>query len=124
MYSPPGVPRPGRAPSTLRWASRYRKAICIVTVVLGACATGVLIGPVSFSRLASGRRIEPEAVRWTARLTLAGWSCSGTCCAGSCSRSGPASGSPRTEARGSDGRVPAARPGSRLRGSLRPERRS
>ncbi|MFD3454773.1 DUF6328 family protein [Streptomyces sp. NPDC058691] len=48
------------------------KAIYIVTVVLGACATGALIGPVSFHRLVSGRRIKPEAVRWAARLTFAG----------------------------------------------------
>ncbi|MEU6345874.1 DUF6328 family protein [Streptomyces sp. NPDC046977] len=48
------------------------KTIYIVTVVLGACATGALIGPVSFHRLVSGRRIKPEAVRWAARLTFAG----------------------------------------------------
>lgn len=48
------------------------KVIYIVTVVLGAAATGALIGPVSFHRIVVGRRIKPEAVRWAARLTLAG----------------------------------------------------
>ncbi|GHH93501.1 DUF6328 family protein [Streptomyces capillispiralis] len=48
------------------------QAIYIVTVVLGACATGALIGPVSLHRLVSGRRIKPQAVRWASRLTLLG----------------------------------------------------
>ncbi|MET9877576.1 DUF6328 family protein [Actinacidiphila glaucinigra] len=46
--------------------------IYIVTVVLGACATGALIGPVSFHRIVSGRRIKPQAVRWASRLTFVG----------------------------------------------------
>lgn len=48
------------------------QTIYIVTVVLGACATGALIGPVSLHRLVSGRRIKPQAVRWASRLTLLG----------------------------------------------------
>ncbi|NJP53255.1 hypothetical protein HCJ93_25100 [Streptomyces sp. SBST2-5] len=48
------------------------QTIYIVTVVLGACATGVLIGPVSLHRLVSGRRIKPQAVTWAARMTLLG----------------------------------------------------
>jgi hypothetical protein len=48
------------------------QAIYIVTVVLGACATGALIGPVSLHRLVSGRRVKPQAVRWASRLTLVG----------------------------------------------------
>ncbi|MFD5409994.1 DUF6328 family protein [Streptomyces nojiriensis] len=48
------------------------KVIYIVTVVLGALATGALIGPVSFHRIVSGRRIKPEAVAWAARLTFTG----------------------------------------------------
>jgi len=48
------------------------KAIYIVTVVLGACATGALIGPVSLHRLVSGRSVKPQAVRWASRLTFAG----------------------------------------------------
>lgn len=48
------------------------KTIYIVTVVLGASATGALIGPVSLHRLVSGRRVKPHAVDWAARLTFVG----------------------------------------------------
>ncbi|WP_461086237.1 DUF6328 family protein [Streptomyces deserti] len=48
------------------------RAIYIVTVVLGACATGALIGPVSLHRLVSGRRVKPQAVQWASRLTMLG----------------------------------------------------
>lgn len=48
------------------------QTIYIVTVVLGAAATGALIGPVSLHRLVSGRRIKPKAVEWASRLTLVG----------------------------------------------------
>ncbi|WP_030230627.1 MULTISPECIES: DUF6328 family protein [unclassified Streptomyces] len=48
------------------------QTIYMVTVVLGACATGALIGPVSLHRLVSGRRIKPQAVRLASRLTLLG----------------------------------------------------
>ncbi|MGW6983811.1 DUF6328 family protein [Streptomyces sp. NPDC054932] len=48
------------------------KTIYIITVVLGALATGALIGPVSFHRIVSGRQIKPEAVAWASRLTFAG----------------------------------------------------
>ncbi|WP_328869102.1 DUF6328 family protein [Streptomyces sp. NBC_00287] len=48
------------------------KTIYIVTVVLGAAATGALIGPVSLHRLVSGRRIKPRAVEWASRLTFVG----------------------------------------------------
>ncbi|MFF5483260.1 DUF6328 family protein [Streptomyces sp. NPDC012935] len=48
------------------------RTIYIVTVVLGATATGALIGPVSLHRLVSGRRIKPQAVEWASRLTLLG----------------------------------------------------
>ncbi|MEU5522998.1 DUF6328 family protein [Streptomyces sp. NPDC093250] len=48
------------------------RTIYIVTVVLGACATGALIGPVSLHRLVSGRLIKPQAVQWASRLTLLG----------------------------------------------------
>ncbi|MFG2127463.1 DUF6328 family protein [Streptomyces sp. NPDC048751] len=47
-------------------------AIYIVTVVMGACATGALIGPVSLHRLVSGRLVKPQAVRWASRLTFVG----------------------------------------------------
>ncbi|AZQ39627.1 hypothetical protein EJ357_44505 [Streptomyces cyaneochromogenes] len=48
------------------------QTIYIVTVVLGACATGALIGPVSLHRLVSGRRIKPQAVTLASRLTFVG----------------------------------------------------
>ncbi|KUN81468.1 DUF6328 family protein [Streptomyces griseoruber] len=48
------------------------QAVYITTVVLGACATGALIGPVSLHRLVSGRRIKPQAVAWASRLTFVG----------------------------------------------------
>ncbi|MHC3470003.1 DUF6328 family protein [Streptomyces sp. 7R007] len=48
------------------------QTIYIVTVVLGAAATGALIGPVSLHRLVSGRKVKPEAVAWASRLTFVG----------------------------------------------------
>jgi hypothetical protein len=48
------------------------QVIYIVTVVLGAAATGALIGPVSLHRLVSGRRVKPQAVRIASRLTFVG----------------------------------------------------
>lgn len=48
------------------------ETIYIVTVVLGATATGALIGPVSLHRLVSGRRIKAQAVQWASRLTFVG----------------------------------------------------
>ncbi|MGY0021917.1 DUF6328 family protein [Streptomyces sp. cg35] len=48
------------------------RTIYIVTVVLGSAATGALIGPVSFHRLVTGRRIKPQAVAWASRLTFVG----------------------------------------------------
>ncbi|MEU9453989.1 DUF6328 family protein [Streptomyces sp. NPDC048277] len=48
------------------------RTIYIVTVVLGACATGALIGPVSLHRMVAGQRVKPEAVRLAARLTSIG----------------------------------------------------
>ncbi|HET9382114.1 MAG TPA: DUF6328 family protein [Streptomyces sp.] len=55
--------------ATLEHADR---TIYIVTVVLGAAATGALIGPVSLHRLVSGRRVKPQAVTWASRLTFVG----------------------------------------------------
>ncbi|WP_316767418.1 DUF6328 family protein [Streptomyces sasae] len=52
--------------------SHTDKTIYIVTVVLGASATGALIGPVSLHRLVAGRRVKPQAVRLAARLTSVG----------------------------------------------------
>ncbi|WP_459736082.1 DUF6328 family protein [Streptomyces sp. E-15] len=58
-------PKYGRLPTA-------DQVIYIVTVVMGACATGALIGPVSLHRLVSGRRVKPQAVRLAARMTLVG----------------------------------------------------
>ncbi|MBW8797618.1 MAG: hypothetical protein JF597_29770 [Streptomyces sp.] len=52
--------------------SHVDKTIYVVTVILGASATGALIGPVSLHRLVSGRRVKPEAVRLASRLTSIG----------------------------------------------------
>ncbi|WP_328622999.1 MULTISPECIES: DUF6328 family protein [unclassified Streptomyces] len=57
---------------TFHGLAQTDKTIYIVTVVLGALATGALIGPVAFHRIVSGRRIKPEAVAWAARLTFTG----------------------------------------------------
>ncbi|MFF8835082.1 DUF6328 family protein [Streptomyces sp. NPDC015130] len=51
---------------------RTDKTIYLVTVVLGSLATGALIGPVSFHRIVSGRRVKPQAVAWASRLTFTG----------------------------------------------------
>lgn len=48
------------------------RTIYIVTVVLGAAATGALIGPVSLHRIVVGRRVKERAVQWASRLTFAG----------------------------------------------------
>ncbi|MER6675233.1 DUF6328 family protein [Streptomyces sp. NPDC000983] len=48
------------------------KTIYLVTVVVGAAATGALIGPVALHRVVSGRRIKTHAVTWAARLTMVG----------------------------------------------------
>ncbi|WP_367826906.1 DUF6328 family protein [Streptomyces sp. LMG1-1-1.1] len=51
---------------------RTDRMIYLVTVVLGSLATGALIGPVSFHRIVSGRRVKPQAVVWASRLTFTG----------------------------------------------------
>ncbi|QKV90848.1 hypothetical protein HUT19_03090 [Streptomyces sp. NA02950] len=48
------------------------RAIYVVTVLLGAAATGALIAPVSLHRIVAGRRLKPETVAWASRFTLAG----------------------------------------------------
>ncbi|MEU7011563.1 DUF6328 family protein [Streptomyces sp. NPDC046332] len=48
------------------------RIIYVVTVSLGAAATGALIGPVSFHRIVAGRRIKPQTVAWASRLTFLG----------------------------------------------------
>ncbi|MGW6568539.1 DUF6328 family protein [Streptomyces sp. NPDC054975] len=46
--------------------------IYVITVSLGATATGALIGPVSFHRLVAGRRMKPQTVVWASRMTFIG----------------------------------------------------
>jgi hypothetical protein len=46
--------------------------IYVVTVLLGAATTGVLIAPVAMHRLLTGRRVKPRAVVWASRLTVLG----------------------------------------------------
>ncbi|MGW0698417.1 DUF6328 family protein [Streptomyces sp. NPDC002867] len=48
------------------------RIIYTVTVLLGAATTGVLVGPVSFHRLLTGRRLKPQTVAWASRLTMLG----------------------------------------------------
>ncbi|WNF00684.1 DUF6328 family protein [Streptomyces luomodiensis] len=48
------------------------RTIYVVTVLLGAAATGALIAPVSLHRIVTGRRLKPETVDWAARFTMAG----------------------------------------------------
>ncbi|MGW7053408.1 DUF6328 family protein [Streptomyces sp. NPDC054887] len=52
--------------------SRTDHGIYVVTVVLGAATVGALVGPVSFHRLVTGRRIKPQTVLWASRLTVVG----------------------------------------------------
>ncbi|GHH14532.1 DUF6328 family protein [Streptomyces lanatus] len=46
--------------------------IYIATVIVGAAATGALIGPVALHRLVAGRRIKPQAVEWASKMTFVG----------------------------------------------------
>ncbi|MQY14422.1 hypothetical protein SRB5_45890 [Streptomyces sp. RB5] len=48
------------------------RRIYVLTVMLGAAATGALIGPVSIHRFLTGRRLKPQTVEWAARLTIVG----------------------------------------------------
>jgi hypothetical protein len=52
--------------------SQTDQTIYSVTVVLGAATTGVLIGPVAFHRMLTGRRLKPQTVSWASRLTVLG----------------------------------------------------
>ncbi|MFE2296196.1 DUF6328 family protein [Streptomyces sp. NPDC059452] len=46
--------------------------IYVVTVLLGAATAAALIGPVSYHRLLTGRRMKPETVVWASRMTVVG----------------------------------------------------
>ncbi|MEU6017651.1 DUF6328 family protein [Streptomyces sp. NPDC047515] len=48
------------------------RTIYVVTVMLGTATAAALIGPVSYHRLLSGRRLKPQTVTWASRLTLLG----------------------------------------------------
>ncbi|MEU0785525.1 DUF6328 family protein [Streptomyces sp. NPDC006173] len=57
---------------TFRQLSDQDQTLYMVTIVLGATATGALIGPVAFHRIVSGRLVKPQAVVWASRMTLLG----------------------------------------------------
>ncbi|MEU6540369.1 DUF6328 family protein [Streptomyces sp. NPDC047000] len=59
------TPKYGKLPDT-------DQVIYLTTVVLGACTTGALVGPVSLHRMTAGHRIKPQAVRWASRMTVTG----------------------------------------------------
>ncbi|MDX2916701.1 MULTISPECIES: DUF6328 family protein [Streptomyces] len=46
--------------------------IYVVTVMLGSATAAALIGPVSYHRLLTGRRMKPETVLWASRMTVLG----------------------------------------------------
>ncbi len=50
----------------------FDTSLYVITVVLGACATGALIAPVSFHRFFSGHDLKPELTRVAARLIATG----------------------------------------------------
>ncbi|MFD4986409.1 DUF6328 family protein [Streptomyces sp. NPDC058374] len=48
------------------------RVIYVITVVLAAATAAALIGPVSYHRLLTGRRLKPQTVVWASRLTVLG----------------------------------------------------
>ncbi|MFD8821827.1 DUF6328 family protein [Streptomyces sp. NPDC059605] len=46
--------------------------IYVVTVMLGSATAAALIGPVSYHRLLTGRRLKPQTVAWASRMTVLG----------------------------------------------------
>ncbi|MER5359974.1 DUF6328 family protein [Streptomyces sp. NPDC002785] len=50
----------------------FDRSLYVVTVVLGALATGALVAPVSFHRTLAGHRRKPQLVRVTGRLIATG----------------------------------------------------
>jgi len=50
----------------------FDKTLYVITVVLGALATGTLIAPVSYHRLLSGHRLKPQLVESGGKLISAG----------------------------------------------------
>ncbi|MFI5724676.1 MULTISPECIES: DUF6328 family protein [Streptomyces] len=52
--------------------SELDRDIYVVTVVLGSATVAALIGPVTYHRLLTGRRMKPETVIWASRMTVLG----------------------------------------------------
>ncbi|MBT2375975.1 hypothetical protein AMK21_22030 [Streptomyces sp. CB00316] len=52
--------------------SEVDRDIYVVTVVLGSATVAALIGPVTYHRLLTGRRLKPETVIWASRMTVVG----------------------------------------------------
>ncbi|MFD0273171.1 DUF6328 family protein [Kitasatospora sp. NPDC127111] len=50
----------------------FDRGLYVMTVVLGALATGALTAPVSYHRVLAGRRLKPQLVDGVARLVAAG----------------------------------------------------
>ncbi|MFG2137840.1 DUF6328 family protein [Streptomyces sp. NPDC048650] len=50
----------------------FDRSLYVVTVVLGALATGALVAPVSFHRMLAGHRRKPQLVNAAARLIATG----------------------------------------------------
>ncbi|QMU76722.1 hypothetical protein GXW83_14215 [Streptacidiphilus sp. PB12-B1b] len=50
----------------------FDKGLYVVTMVLGACATGALIAPVAFHRFFTGHDLKPELIKVGARLITMG----------------------------------------------------
>lgn len=48
------------------------RTIYVVTVLLGSATAAALIGPVSYHRLLTGRRLKPQTVTWASRMTVLG----------------------------------------------------
>ncbi|MCX4734078.1 DUF6328 family protein [Streptomyces sp. NBC_01363] len=48
------------------------RTIYVVTVLLGSATAATLIGPVSYHRLLTGRRLKPQTVTWASRMTVLG----------------------------------------------------
>lgn len=48
------------------------RGIYVVTVLLGSATVAALIGPVSYHRLLTGRRVKPQTVTWASRVTVVG----------------------------------------------------
>ncbi|WP_339154415.1 DUF6328 family protein [Streptomyces sp. F41] len=52
--------------------SEVDRDIYVTTVVLGSATVAALIGPVTYHRLLTGRRLKPQTVIWASRMTMVG----------------------------------------------------